>query len=130
MALPTGRSDCRLRSVPCTEPCSTSVVPVHRPHLSVARLSPVYSPHGEGSNGSRSVSGSVPPSLSSRGRVTRVENECQGRTGAPTSGIVQALTALLTMLATAVDYQGSSPGLATVREEAPDGIEGQRWREE
>ena len=38
--------------------------------------------------------------------------------------------ALVTMEAAAVDYRGSSPGLAAVREEATDGIEGQEWSEE
>ena len=43
---------------------------------------------------------------------------------------LHALMALLTMQAAAVDYRGSSPGLAAVHEEATDGIEGQRWSEE
>ena len=38
--------------------------------------------------------------------------------------------ALLPLEAAAVDYRGSSPGLAAVREEATDGIEGKRWKED
>ena len=62
MASPAGCSGYRCESPPCTEPCPTSVVPVHRPHLSTAWLPSVHPPGRPGRRG-RSARGAAASGL-------------------------------------------------------------------
>ena len=65
MASPAGCSGYRCESPPCTEPCPTSVVPVHRPHLSTAWLPSVHPPGRPGRRG-RSARGAAASGLTER----------------------------------------------------------------
>ena len=65
VASPAGCSGYRCESPPCTEPCSTSVVPVHRPHLSTAWLPSLHPPGRPGRRG-RSARGAAASGLTER----------------------------------------------------------------